>query len=971
MKFPLLTLALLTAASSAFAFPSALDCRPEAVYRHRPDGKPGREITLLLKGEKLTEAAQVTVACEGKTETTSFPALAAGRDRLTLLLPEGASVAKEARVTFTIEAGAQKISKEFTVPAKRQWTVYIYPHSHVDIGYTNTQANVELIHKRNLFTGLELAKKTADWPEGSRFVWNPEVTWPVERCLATATPEERETILEAIRKGWIAMDAGYINDNTSVACDEELFPFFGYKHKLEKWTGKKIETMVQVDVPGMSWGIPMVAAKNGIRRVLALHNGGGRTGHTNALNFKPCWWEGPDGKSRVLFLQPGNYAPGSIIKGYPFAVAMRGQTDPAKLPLVMKTANPRANFCDKYFMYATQALEGRKESTIKPKYTGYMPTTRVTEGAVDYPYDLFVMSWALADNTPVDVDLPEGVKSWNEDYAFPHLIIAGSDTILSAFEKKYGDKLPVMRGDFTEYWTDGLGSAAKQTGMNRNTKERLIQADTLWTMLNPGKPAPRADFDEAWRHVVLGSEHTWCFSDPRRQPITNDILKVKFGYFQQAEDRSRELLARSLAPVAAEGGASIAVFNTLSWNRSELVTLSAAQSKAGDFVADESGKAVLSQRLSTGELVFQAKDVPAFGARNYTVRGAGSRPAVNSVAPEAPATAKGLTLDNGLVKITLDEKTGDITGLVMNGREFVDKKAPCALNSYRYLHGGDGDSRATGPTEVKISVKENGPLVASLLVTSKAEGCNKLVREVRITAGSPEVACDNLVDKVAILKKEGIHFGFAFDLPDARTRADIPWGVMEVEKDQLPGANRNWICFQRWLDVSNDDAGIAWASLDAPTFEYGRMSANVLGEGANSPLWISKLKPTSTIYSWALNNHWWTNFPLSQSGLIPFRYRLLPHAGGYDAAAANRFGTAEAQPLVAVPVKEKVAVTAPVSIDNPRVVVTILRAEEGGVPTVRLRSLSDKAETATLTFPGAKTKEIHLAPFGLEMVTVE
>ena len=34
---------------------------------------------------------------------------------------------------------------------------------------------------------------------------------------------------------------------------------------------------------------------------------------------------------------------------------------------------------------------------------------------------------------------------------------------------------PVYRGDFTEYWTDGLGTAAKQTGMNRSSKERLIQ----------------------------------------------------------------------------------------------------------------------------------------------------------------------------------------------------------------------------------------------------------------------------------------------------------------------------------------------------------------------------------------------------------------------------------------------------------------------------------------------------------------
>ncbi len=31
------------------------------------------------------------------------------------------------------------------------------------------------------------------------------------------------------------------------------------------------------------------------------------------------------------------------------------------------------------------------------------------------------MTWCMADNTPVDADLPDAVKSWNEEYAYPHL----------------------------------------------------------------------------------------------------------------------------------------------------------------------------------------------------------------------------------------------------------------------------------------------------------------------------------------------------------------------------------------------------------------------------------------------------------------------------------------------------------------------------------------------------------------------
>jgi hypothetical protein len=41
-----------------------------------------------------------------------------------------------------------------------------------------------------------------------------------------------------------------------------------------------------------------------------------------------------------------------------------------------------------------------------------------------------------------------------------------------------------------------------------NKAERLVQAETMWAMLNP-KQFPAAAFHEAWRQVLLYSEHTW------------------------------------------------------------------------------------------------------------------------------------------------------------------------------------------------------------------------------------------------------------------------------------------------------------------------------------------------------------------------------------------------------------------------------------------------------------------------------
>lgn len=963
--------------------PLDITCASTSVYRHCKDGKPGREVILTFQGSNLYQSSAIEVTVDGRTETTLLPFNKYGYETAKVLLPSEVGVEKEIQAFIKLKSGSRVIRKSFMLPKQRQWTVYIYPHSHVDIGYTNTQANVEIIHKRNLVNGMRLAKETSSYPEGARYVWNPEVIWPVERYLKDATPTEKSELLEAIRKGYIHLDAGYINDNTSVTADEEFPRYFGDAKSLEKLTGVPVKTIVQTDVPGMTWGIVPMAAQFGIQYVFADFNGSDRIGLADKLNFKPFWWIGQDGISKVLFLQPGDYTPGARAKGYKYWPLMAGQKDPGKLLQIVKTDHPRENFIDDYLWSKLKELEGDN----------------------DYPYDLFPMTWAMADNTPIDADLPDAVKSWNEEYAFPHLIISGSTDIMSAFEKKYGAIIPSYRGDFTEYWTDGLGSAAKETAMNRKSKERLIQADMLWSMLHRGEKAPRTALNEAWRNVLMGSEHTWCYMNPNQADMQNEIWKVKQNFFRSAEDSSIQLLSQALKPLSTETSNTIAVFNTLGWQRSGLITLSAEQSKGISSVMDENNKIVLSQRLSTGELVFMAADIPALGAKNYSL-------STKTVAGSKAKMANGNTLENGLFKVLIDPVTGDITSIKdKTGNDFVSKDDASKVNSFRYLPGSGKPAasgpqyaasndastsslskdtiKASGPTMVKTVIKENGTLVASILITSKAEGCNALTREVRVIADKPEIEINNLVDKIATTQKEGIHFGFAFDIPDGRTKMDIPWGVVEMEADQLPAANRNWMAFQRWLDISNEDKGVTWCSLDAPIFESGNMTANIIGGAFHSPQWIQHLPLSSTIYSWALNNHWHTNFPLFQEGKLTFRYRILPHQHAYDAVKANRFGLEQSQPLIATPVREKVDIKPLVKINNDKIFMSIVKTSaDGNAMIIRLRSLSEKPENVSLTFPSFVPKSIrtciadevpgekagdsiHMLPYGITTLIIE
>ena len=199
-------------------FPSGIECTVRPWYKYRPDHSAGREIIVQLKGSKLYGKITVDLECDGQKETTSLED-PNGIEQIPVLLPAGCGEKKVGQARIKVSANGQELYTSMLVPVKRKWTVYIYPHSHVDIGYTDKQEIVQKIHIRNVDVGIDIARKTQNNPEGSRYVWNTEAGWVVESYLNQATPEKRAAFFEAVRKGWVRMDGNYANTNTSACSD--------------------------------------------------------------------------------------------------------------------------------------------------------------------------------------------------------------------------------------------------------------------------------------------------------------------------------------------------------------------------------------------------------------------------------------------------------------------------------------------------------------------------------------------------------------------------------------------------------------------------------------------------------------------------------------------------------------------------------------------------------------------------------
>jgi hypothetical protein len=282
---------------------------------------------------------------------------------------------------------------------------------------------------------------------------------------------------------------------------------------------------------------------------------------------------------------------------------------------------------------------------------------------VKYPYDITYIRWSgLGDNAEPEAGICDFVKDWNARYVWPRFIISDQHAPFAALEKKYGDRLPIRRGDWTPYWEDGAGSSARETAMNRASADRMTQAETVWALRAPAS-WPAAAADAAWKKVLLYTEHTWgawnSISKPE-EPFVKDQWTIKRGYAEEADWLSRKLLAGA-SPLPAPASV-FDVVNTLSWVRTDTVKVPASLSLGGDRVLDAAGVAVPSQRLTGGDLAVLVTDMPPFAVRRYrVVPGTAARPArpVTIVSPSH--------LSNGLTAVRLDPATGaivELTGVI-------------------------------------------------------------------------------------------------------------------------------------------------------------------------------------------------------------------------------------------------------------------------------------------------------------------
>lgn len=814
---------------------------------------------------------------------------------------------------FPLEVGDLGTA-EVTVEPQRKWTVYVVHHSHLDIGYTDRQGVVLRNHLEYLDSALELAGATDDWPEDARFRWTVESALPVRRWLAARAAPSVARFVELAKAGRIEVTALPYQLHTEACSTDELHRLLRFTDDLREEYGIPVSSAMHTDVPGAVVGLVDALAAAGVRYLSAAHNWAGRSVpflHGGQELGRPFWWRSPAG-NRVLvwFTDTPHgmaYMEGNVV-GLAESVTAAEDLLPGYLDALAHRPVP----------YRHEAF-------------GWSGLSGVDVTRPPYPHDVLHLrvQGGNADNAGPSLVPPTVIREWNARYAWPKLRMATNTDFFTAAEARLGEAIEEHTGDWTDWWADGLGSGARPLGYARRAQHAVRHAETLHTLADADASAA---VDAVYDKLGLFDEHTWGAANPwhdHEDGFDSGGLQwarkceLAYAAADDAEDLRHAGARRLGARYAPATGAlaSYLVLNPGGATRSDTVTAFLPAST----VPLQTTVAVLDARtgatLPHHEEVVRPQDWPTrpYGRRlRLTVADVPGCGAVRlDVVPgggPAPVTDLGLTgtIENDSYRVEYDLR-GGVIGSIFDkraGRELVNDTAYAGMNQYvydRYSTIGEvnhlsGHIEASGTHQLALlsgrTLGRRPSLVRAertaagevLEVALDGDGIDWLHTTIALPAGVPRVDITNRLHKQWTTTKESIFFAFPF-AAGALAGWELTGGAGGPDLPTVPGAARHLQPIRHWVSLVDGDFGIGWATLEAPLVMFGDL---YLPYSPFPPSVRPEPAEPGTVYSWAMNNIWDTNFPGQQHGETTFRYAIASGTGQQAAAGL-------VDPFLAVP----------------------------------------------------------------------
>ncbi len=490
-------------------------------------------------------------------------------------------------------------------------------------------------------------------------------------------------------------------------------------------------------------------------------------------------------------------------------------------------------------------------------------------------------------------DMLEIARRWQRSPLFPQLKFTSVAGYLNALQSKQeqdmADALPVWDDElYLEFHRGCYTSHADQKLANRTCEILLYQAELFASLatLVADTPYPKTAIETAWKQVLFNQFH-----DILPGSSIPEVFADADQAWTAAQQTGQQVLQAALATITEQmqfpeppqpDALPIVVFNSLNWQRSQLVTLDLPDDQPWQ-VCDPAGYPVRFAQQDN-QLKFLATEIPGVGYRQFWL----------CRLPELPTPALpplGFVLENNYLHVEIHPQTGEITNLY-DTRE--DRSVlTWAGNQLQFFQdqGQYWDAWNIDPDYA------NHPLPGATLTDIEWASWNEVEQSVRVTyAFGQSTICQDYVLEVnaKALKiittidwqEQHVLLKAAFPLSISAAEATYEMPCGAIARPTLPNPDLEPAQQAKW-----EVPALQWADLSQADGKYGVSLLNNCKYGYDAQ--PQQLRLT------LLRGSVWPD-PNADTGRHKFTYAVYPHKGTWQAAQTVRQGYELNYPLQAV-----------------------------------------------------------------------
>ena len=801
-------------------------------------------------------------------------------------------------------------------PTLQQATMHLTGNSHIDAAWLWPWTETVDVVKRTFSTALQLMNEYPDYTyTQSAAQYN---AW-----IADKYPEMNEQIKKRIKEGrWEIVGGMWVEPDLNMPDGEaQVRSILVGKRWFQKEYGVDVRIGWNPDSFGYTWQLPQIYKRSGIDYFVTQKTA---WNDTNQFPFKLFWWESPDG-SKVLTYFPHDYANNNL--------------NPVRLSRDFKIAREHTpGLTEMMDLYGIGDHGGGPTRAILDEGQHWMQADKIVPK----------MKFGTAQSyfTEFEKKIVSDPRTWDYDS-----IAKGYQPPPAPPEGKVA--IPTWKSElYFEYHRGVMTTQASHKRNMRDSEEWALNAEKLASLAwLEGDAYPGDELTDAWKKITFNDFHDLA---------AGSGIGIIYKEAQQDYDRVRwatsEISQHALKTISAEvdtqvaGGVPVMVVNPLAWERSGSVTVNVqlpAAAAGGVSVLDATNHVVPSQVLETNDkthsyrLVVAVDKVPSMGYKVLHVV-PGAKPFASDL------KAEGLTLENAVLKVTVDRQTGCITSLYDKKTKF-EALAPGACGNqlqtfkdlpkqYDAWNIDPGTLDHFTPIEKADSVEliAKGPLHSAIRVTHTWQS-SKFVQDITLDAGSDQVDVVNDIDwhETHVLLKA------AFPLAATSNKAtyEIPYGTI-----QRPTTRNN-----SWEQAQFEVPALRWADLGDGQHGFSLLNNSKYGyDDKDNVLRISMLRSPT-----------WPD-PDADRGHQHFTFALYPHGGDWKQALTVRHGYEYNYQLKAIQVQAHSgslpAAHAYVTVNPENVVLTALKkAEDANGLIFRVYEWAGKSDDVKIHVPKGAT----------------